>query len=161
MAQRLPPAMCRRLSEIILHIRYRPLGVPGICYYCGVRAQARDHVPPLSLVPEDPDLREGLPFFLLPVCNECNGMLGNLPIIPLEARRAWLHMRYQERYHRELAMPEWDPEEFAELGPNMRTAVRAGLRLKKAVLDRIAILGRPRAEPARIESLDEAESEAA
>ncbi len=158
---RLPHIMCRRLSEIILHIRYKPIGVPGVCYYCGVRAQGRDHVPPLSLVSEDPDLREGLPFFLLPSCNECNSMLGNNPIVVIEARRAWLYRRYQARYQRELAMPEWYPEEIAELGSNMRSSVRAGLRLKKAVLERIAILGRPRAEPAKLDFLEDGAEEAA
>ena len=48
-----------------------------------------------------------------------------------------------------------DPEEIAELGPNVRSSVRAGLRLKKAVLERIAILGKAYSEPT-VAEFDEA-----
>lgn len=72
-----------RMSATIHNIRYKRVGVPGSCYYCGVQSDAHDHVPPLALVSDDPDLRTGLPFWLVPVCTECNSHLGCLPLLML------------------------------------------------------------------------------
>ncbi len=137
----------RRRSERVLHVRYRRLGVPGICYYCGCPADTVDHVPPLALVPEDPDLHSDLPFWLVPACRECNVLLGCNPILSLEARRAWLLRRYEQRYADELRMPEWSDRELKRLRWTLRSKVLAGLRLKRAVQDRLVVLGRQRCDP--------------
>lgn len=121
--------------------------IAGVCYYCGCLGDSHDHVPPISLAPEDPDFCEDLAFWLIPACRECNIALGVLPVLLIGARKAHLLRYYRSKYRKELRMPDWGKDEVEALGHNLRSKVLTGMAIKAAVIARMGVLERECLEP--------------
>jgi hypothetical protein len=99
------------------------------CVYCGEIASCQDHFPPISVT------RIGL---LLPACHECNGLAGTDWSSDFWERCELVKNKLRGRYARWLNTPDWDDEEIAELGYNLRTNVTAWQEQKKIARTRIA-----------------------
>lgn len=78
----------RDMRQRLFGQRYERWPAPfAECVYCGDPAQTGDHVPPLAaahLFSEDARFR------IVPVCAECNEVLGTWPGVCLRARAAFL-----------------------------------------------------------------------
>ena len=120
---------------------------PEPCYYCGLPAESVDHVVPQSMLDEWIRLGDLENYRLatgrnrrltVPACQQCNSILGAKYDATLEDRRDRLKGRLRQKYARVLSMPEWTPDQLAELGPRLREHVESGLRLKALARRRIA-----------------------
>lgn len=109
------------------------------CTYCGMPADTRDHViPRAARGAVAPDVLLRVPD-TVPCCRECNSLAGDRIVCESVAeKREEIQFLLRLRYRRLLALPDWGSEELAELGPAMRRSVRARLRERDTVLERLA-----------------------
>jgi hypothetical protein len=110
------------------------------CYYCGLHADARDHVIPVSvwrsyesLGLEPPKQR----ILIVPCCSECNSLLGASIQETLADRKKAIKKILRKRYAKILAMPEWYDDELEALSPKLQEWVRASIAVKEAVKERL------------------------
>lgn len=110
--------------------------VTGVCYYCGQRGDAKDHVPPISAAHS---LGSGRfkELLLVNSCTECNSELGDKWLYTLYERLEYLFDRYIAKYKKELSTPEWKDYELEELGESLRREVVLGQEKKHIALKRI------------------------
>ncbi len=95
-----------------------------ICTYCGVDAQARDHVIPVLYAGKAGTRGAFTNFDTVPTCHECNSLLGSKMFPTFEARAGYIVKRLRERAKKLLAEPSWTADEIAELGPTLRSAIQ-------------------------------------
>jgi hypothetical protein len=86
-------------------------------------------------------------FWLISACRECNVHLGALPVLLIGARKAHLLRQYRNKYRKELATPDWTPNELSSMGYNLRKKILAGIALRDAVTARLGVLERECLEP--------------
>lgn len=102
------------------------------CTYCGEPADSLDHVIPQSMS----DNRRYDKKVCVPCCRDCNSTLGAVPFTTVGTRAAYLNGKYKTRFKRVLDYPDWDEDELAEMGYNMRKQIKQG-QLAKATAIRI------------------------
>ena len=107
-----------------------------ICYYCGLYGMSKDHIPPIS----HPDPVEEQPRIIVRACILCNSLLNNRRFLTLLSRCDYLFIRYQIRFRRALAMPNWSYEEISQLEGKLKRTVILGLRKKKFVEEKLQYL---------------------
>jgi len=108
------------------------------CFYCGMPADSRDHCPPVSRISDYEAL--GLlneRYLLVRCCRSCNNLLGATLQESLLDRAEELKDILTEKHRAALKAPDWDEEELMELGPRLRSSVRASIRKKNQIQRRI------------------------
>ena len=119
------------------HMRITPsvrLAYPyGVCVYCGQRAGTKDHLIPRAWSGET--ARRGVA--VVPACGECNGVLSDVGIWSINARRAVAHIRLMRKHRRVLAYINYSPEELDEFGPGLRSSIEEGAARKADLLERL------------------------
>ena len=87
------------------------------CYYCGMPADTKDHIPSLHYIDNvglEEVIKQGLQLWLVSSCSECNSLLSKDSKTIKENIR-YLYNKLQERYDKILNQPMWDEEELEEL----------------------------------------------
>lgn len=105
-----------------------------LCLYCGLVATVEDHFPPYSYSHSG---------FLLPACRECNLLAGTAHPSLLPERMDYVKAKLKVRYAKYLEIPDWTEEELAKIDLDLRTEIRASLRLRRIVGYRIGWNGIP------------------
>ena len=106
-----------------------------LCTYCGVLPGTdRDHVIPVSYS----SVKRHYNGHTVPACRECNNLLNDRFILDINARRAYILAKLEQRYKKLIKSPEWDDWELDELSPNMRKQVKAHQEHKHLIMDRCA-----------------------
>jgi hypothetical protein len=111
------------------------------CCYCGDPATGQDHVFPVaalnklvaagaSKLPRD-ILR------IVPSCRECNSLAGDRIFYTFEEKRLYVKAKIGARYSQQLDMPDWDPEELAELQGRMQDWITHAQGLREMVFERL------------------------
>lgn len=109
------------------------------CAYCGMPAEAEDHVVPRAFTFALSDLEHVLPYrlILVPSCHECNILSGDAVFPNVTEKRKYIHHKIRLRYHRILEIPRWEDHELEELSPALARYVRHGLSLRAIILSRL------------------------
>ena len=118
-------------------------GMP--CHYCGLPATDDDHVVPRSVIKTyesiaDPELLQSLKrhrTLVVPSCRECNCLAGATIQKTLEDRKRFIKTKLKKRYRKVLSMPDWNDDEIAVLGPELRQHIAASQELKRVVRQRL------------------------
>jgi hypothetical protein len=106
---------------------------PGVCVYCGLTAEVRDH-----LLPEPLTGRAGRLFVLtVPACYDCNAAISDHPEACITDRRAVAHRRIARRHAAALRCRNWTPDELIAFEGRMRDHVRTAMGRKRLVLERL------------------------
>lgn len=117
------------------------------CSYCGVHANALDHIRPVSYDHVDRKKVKYGKDLTIPVCNECNSTLQNVWLLTISERAGYLIERYNKKYKKILNQPDWEPWELEELGKNMLQIVTSNLNKKKLIIERLDFLMNVYSEP--------------
>lgn len=122
-----------------LHLRYfhaKRIAYPDyVCVYCGMPGYTKDHLLPVSMTGEA--LRKFVA--VVPACLECNSGIGSRIGHHILERRAEAHRLIEKKNRKYLDIKQlWTAEKLAELGPNLRAAVKAGLDRAEVTLARLA-----------------------
>jgi len=102
-------------------------------------ADTKDHVIPRARrgsVPQEWLLR--VPD-TVPACGECNSLASDAIVEQtVERKREEIQLRLRGRYRKLLKMPDHSPEELAALGSTLRRSVKAKLRQRDTLIERLA-----------------------
>ena len=110
------------------------LAQSGICLYCGMPADVRDHAQPF--IHHEWLERKGRVLVL--ACKECNAVLGASVQYNLRDRIVELKRRLAKRHRRLLAIPDWEPGEFAGMSLNLMAGILRKLAARDLVRARLA-----------------------
>ena len=114
----------------IMETHYMKAGYyhPDKCFYCGVRPDTLDHVPPLSwaysLGYQIMVDKHNAPFIKVPCCSECNSLLNDKNIFSLDKRKEYIAETLEKRYKKFVKNPKWELEEIKELTGNLKKFIR-------------------------------------
>lgn len=111
------------------------------CVYCADRASSVDHVPALHAIEIHGAAYfhdQGIPIIRVPACLECNTWLSDQPIHTVKSRRLAIGAMLKKKYRRVLVRQTWTPEDLAELGHTLRTAIQSTNAAAEAIRHRIA-----------------------
>jgi len=106
------------------------------CTYCGMPADTKDHVFPLSIAAMLDLTRAGVRKSLgqglccVPCCRECNSLAGREPFTSIQAKRDYIQAKLRKRLAMDLASQDWDPQELAEMGRTLRLTIMKGIRAR-------------------------------
>lgn len=101
------------------------------CVYCGDWYQCRDHVTPLSWLRVYRDYRLSE---TVHCCEQCNRLAGNFIAFSICEKADYLIGRYETKFARALALPEWSRDDIAELGGMLKRRVESNEKLRQIVL---------------------------
>jgi hypothetical protein len=108
------------------------------CVYCGLPAESKDHVPPITRVSDYESLGLAIELYIkVPCCLECNNLLGAELQDSFFQRAEVLKDKLARKYRRHLNNVDWDDEELEELGPTLKSKVLEGKVKSQRVLARI------------------------
>lgn len=114
----------------------------GRCFYCGCPANALDHVLPHSYL-HPAGTERTYDTGVLPVCTECNSVLGSNMFDTLEERFEFLEHKMWGRYRKALdSKVRWTDRELLELSASLRGAVINKMEAQKEAQDRLENLSR-------------------
>lgn len=106
-----------------------------VCTYCGLSAHTNDHLLPVTVTGEA--VRKFVA--VVPACLECNSAIGDRCGYRIGERREESHRHIERRYRKLLESKKlWTPTEIAQLGPNLRSAVKTSLAKAEIVAARLA-----------------------
>lgn len=109
------------------------------CYYCGVIADTKDHVPPLSVRSRLITLGiDRWTFVEVPACRECNNALGARSLFTLTERKRYMKAWLLRRYKRYLNLPEWTDAELGRMGPTLQSHVLQQIIIADVTRKRLA-----------------------
>ena len=128
--------VARRASECA----YSFVGPRLTCAFCDEAAECTDHTMPAALISGRVDLQQRYRFFVVSACLDCNARAGWTVDRTFIARRRRIAASVRKANRRLLNTPEWSDAELADLGPNIRSAVRSAQWERAALLRRIAVL---------------------
>ena len=103
------------------------------CIYCGMIAEVRDHVFPLSVAAQLQVWRQSVQSELwrglvtVPACKECNTIAGNEVFRDPLSKRSYIQSRLREKYELDRHNVQWTFEELSELGYSLRTKILNGI----------------------------------
>jgi len=107
------------------------------CTYCGVYANALDHIIPVSYDELSRKTAKYSKENTVPACNECNSHLSNLWYPSISERAGYLIEKYNQKYNKLLNQPEWEDWEIEELGVNLKRRVLSNRKKKKLIEERL------------------------
>ena len=112
------------------------LGIPNECSYCGMIADSKDHVIPISYLHNGKRnglmLSRGLSVWS---CRHCNAILGKNLFDSFVCRAKFLNKRLRSKYKRHLKTTTWQKEDFEDMGSNLKSAVE-NFRLQQIIAKR-------------------------
>jgi hypothetical protein len=119
------PTCGTRLCLTEDHLRYfraQRIAYPDyVCIYCGMPGYTKDHLLPVTMTGES----QRKFVAVVPACKECNSAIGDRVGHRVTERREEAHRHIRKKYRREIeAKGTWTPSELAQLGPNLRGAVK-------------------------------------
>jgi hypothetical protein len=112
------------LEEVIVYLRDK-----GLCAYCGEYASDVEHVVPRV---------SRLPTWTVPACHECNAIAGGTVFASFEDKAQFIKDYLAHKYRHVLDSPEWDEDELAEMGHNLRSKIAAAETARKIMQQRIS-----------------------
>jgi hypothetical protein len=92
-----------------------------LCFYCGDRANQRDHVIPHWLTGDK--VRHWSGVDVVECCIECNGILSGEVFDTMAERVQYLARKFRIKHRLSIAKVEWSEEELMELRGSLRTYV--------------------------------------
>ena len=98
-----------------------------MCFYCGDRANQRDHVIPHAIC--SAKVRQWSEVDLVECCAECNRILGANLFDKMHERVQYLSRRFRQKHKLARAHIEWSEGELRELSTSLRDFVQSGERL--------------------------------
>ena len=104
------------------------------CHYCGMPADTRDHIIPISWNRKRRKHEAGE---TVPCCRECNSLLGAKPLFSVQERAHEISECLMRRYRKELNAPVWSDEEMEQLEGDLRRSVEAKQFLRMEILERV------------------------
>lgn len=110
------------------------------CYYCGMSANAYDHVIPRSVLRMLDETDIEIPknrIKRVPCCHECNCLLGASYQETIAERKKYLKLRLKNKYRALLKIPQWSEEEINELGYTLRQDLLCSLKKKEMLILRL------------------------
>lgn len=110
------------------------------CTYCGVPANALDHVVPVCYTENTRRTARYSRDNTVPCCNECNSTLGGKWVITIPERAEHILNRYLVKYKKIINSAEWQPHEIKELKGVIKMTVVQGMNRKAIIKDRIKCL---------------------
>jgi hypothetical protein len=110
------------------------------CSYCGVQANALDHIRPVSYDHVDRKSVKYTKDLTVPICNECNSNLSNVWLLTISERAGFLIEKYNKKYKKILKQPNWEEWELDELGENMLKIVLSNIKKKEYIIKRLNFL---------------------
>ena len=90
------------------------------CFYCGLPADTRDHVPALNCVEDiraeyvNPDAE--IKYQKVYACRECNSMAGDIRHLDIWERRDWLKEALRYKYRKDIEQHERYEEDIEDIG---------------------------------------------
>lgn len=108
------------------------------CYYCGEAATTVDHFIPQTVASR---LTLGGLQMLIPACRECNSILGPRYYRTLRLRREAAKEGIRRKYRRILRLPDWQEDEWANLGYGLMVMVKKNQTLKDRTVERLKYQG--------------------
>lgn len=127
--------MCLTDAHLALHIPRKIHYPAGVCIYCGMPANTRDHLLPRTVT--GPALRKFVA--VVPSCQSCNSSINDRIGHRITQRREAAHEHIRDAERRYLKLPkQWPPSALAELGPNLRRRIEAGLLRAEVAQARLA-----------------------
>lgn len=106
----------------------------GVCVYCGLSADTKDHLLPRTWTGDA--ARKNV--IVVPSCRQCNAAISDRYVMAVNERRKIAHNHIRKRASRLLKMPKWTPDEIAELGPTLRSSVERGVHDRRVAEARLA-----------------------
>jgi hypothetical protein len=107
--------------------------LPGVCVYCGLTADTKDHLVPRGWSGEV----DRSWVLTVPACRECNSAIGAKWAPTVTERRDLAHKHIRKRYAKYLSRFPHTKKDMAEMGPNLRSYCEAGLQMRELVHDRL------------------------
>jgi hypothetical protein len=122
-------------------VRVCPVTVVDIslydCVYCGLMAQSRDHVIPVSYDRVSRHLATWDKSEVVPACSECNSLLSNRWLPSVAERAGFIATRLPSRYRLELAFPNWSEDDLEGLSKRFRKQITAKMKVRDLLKARI------------------------
>lgn len=120
------------------HLRYfraQRIAYPEyVCIYCGMPGYTKDHLLPVTMTGQT----QRKFVAVVPACGECNNGIGNRIGHRVTARREEAHQHLRKKYRKALdAKRTWTDDELAQLGPNLRSAVKRLIDQAEVVKQRL------------------------
>lgn len=112
----------------------RPAFPPGVCVYCGMPADTKDHILPRTWS-GDSDRRRVV---TVPACRECNSAIGEAYAPTVAERREIAHRYIRRRYAKYLKYVIRGQSDLDTMGHLMRTATIDARRKHEATMARLA-----------------------
>jgi hypothetical protein len=105
----------------------------GVCVYCGVAANTKDH-----LLPESWSGKAKRRWIAtVPACGQCNSAINDTPEFSISKRREVAKEVIARRYRKVIDLPDYTPQQLAEYGKNLRAYIRKGLAERDEALRRL------------------------
>lgn len=105
-----------------------------VCVYCGMPGFTKDHLLPVTFTGDAARRFVAV----VPACGECNSGIGDRCGHRITERRAEAHKVIRKKHRKTLeAGKRWTPAELAQLGPNLRAAVKGSLIKREVLLERL------------------------
>jgi NMD protein affecting ribosome stability and mRNA decay len=111
------------------------------CVYCGVPAEAIDHIPPKAYRQfiANQGLGKRYPTIEVETCHECNSLLGVRKLWTVPDRKRFIKGALRHRYAKYLRIPDWDPEELRKIQRGfMLSFIETGLVIRDITRKRIS-----------------------
>lgn len=109
-------------------------GTNVFCVYCGDFYQCRDHVIPLAWLRVYRDYRPGETVYC---CMMCNQSAGSYPARNVQDKAFYLIHRYQHKYAKVLALPNWEEDEIDELEGMLKDYIKGNTYLKQVLMRKL------------------------
>ena len=143
-------AKYRKSIERLLESRYNTSILyelcPDNCAYCGVWAGTRDHVVPVSWMYKlfACDFKADFKSEIVPCCQECNSIAGSKLFISFREKKKYIQKKLssKRKYKKFIdCYREWGSDDYKEelenMGYNLRTSIKDGIKIGKSILERI------------------------
>lgn len=111
---------CMCLDHLEWHLP-SPLNYPpGVCVYCGMLANTRDHLLPRTWTGN----AQRSNVLVVPACRECNSAISDQFAPSITGRRETAHAHIRRKHKKLLASERWTKRELRELGTSLRTYIQ-------------------------------------
>lgn len=110
------------------------------CAYCGIYADTRDHVIPVSFMYNNrPDnyKHQYLINNIVTACRECNSLASNKVFDNFIEKKKYLTGKIEERYKNLINYPKWEKEELEELEGYLKRSVENSIQAQEFIKMRI------------------------
>lgn len=103
-----------------------------VCFYCGDNALSRDHVFPQQFGGGAGDI--------VIACQECNTTMESSSACSVIGRLSFLIERYEKKYDLHSPAPDWDEDDLADLGPNLRSSIEQQILKRQRAKERVVMI---------------------